>query len=1334
MGVLFTFFSQEALSSVELGPTSCWDIKEALKTLSALPAPLKVDCVQTGDGDAASMDYVIEWDNWSSDLLDEFSGEPALVGAILVPMDEVWSDLLEGAEEFAKAPEAAPPGKAEVVREQAYVPDLGGTFDLYLDGGGRDVSKVPFDIPDWKIGSIIYELTSLSGATASVQVMGVNETHMVRRWQINFPRRTTEFPLLQVDMSNLLGRDINVTTSRLRSLSPPVTGMFEMSFRGKGNVSVPWDASSEVMRNALDIMLNLEPGVVSVTKRSSCCWTHIWEVQFDAAELGGDLPCITLSKGSFTGLNTYLQCSELRKGTLGRFQGPVTAEYLRLPVPAPTVVNVRVNRVLGQCRDGQHCALIYDPSLTPSIMSVSPKEGTVETVFTISGSGFVKDMRMIQLFIGHKKANVRNTTETTIMVVPALDTRSGPSEVKVLIMGVGQSIGVMETSARVMVRALKVGSASPKYVALQGQTLVTISGRGFDSAELTVQFGIWGPAVVLSQSVTSTSFVCVSPPALEINGTEELIDIHVFLEYSDGFVENATLAGAVAYVDPTASETQYAIPIITALSAQELPAGRPGYLNISGWFPGDYASNQRYEDVVISIGGDMARCHVIAMRLDEITCRYSSLQPGYHNVTVSLSGNGTTVTNGNDIEVRYGIFSISPSEGSIAGGTELVIQGEGFVPMDNSEWANVVFISVPASSSNPNGVVPSRTPFIMSMTPSVVQAGSTLYINGSNLQSNASVFVNDRPCPRSNNIHPLQPGSLECKVPYLAVGVHRIRVSVPGLGNAASAGDLLGFVLYTGSISTMSPTVSSLAGGLTVTVTGSGFNDTHLQQNQVQFGSFDCKVRSAQKQGSMTVLDNGQSNSQDGEAPANAPAIGALEVFPSEEVPYSVPTGNASEMLGQGEELLTCQVDYPKGLIGKYYVMENLNNLPNFEGLVPSATRLEPNITFDDNSFRNLRSLINDASFAAEFMGYIFMQLAGTYQFFIMSDDGVRLFIDNTKVLEDDRKRGPELSSGSFYVSRPNEWHLFYLQYFQWGGTKWLQFFWQPPAADVITAAVDASALPPSASISDKHTFSPGNSLMVAPQYSMPPGNHFGENASLFVPSIDPFLDSFKRPSMTSRSWNGHPVLGQKTQQPGGWWSTGSTMTAGVNNHGPEVAARPDMDVRIEKAQTGIPQEVIQQILWMAEPDHEAGELQDVALSDDHHPNNYLQNVNISSTKDHTQVYYAEQWLQSLSYFSNLTAQTVEDPTKALSYEYYAAMASESHSISDYQVLLSGTGANMPKQRIDKDVNGEKLSSSFVQGSDKPIPFLPHVGRDTSRNLQAKARLAVPSEVFSSEN
>lgn len=81
----------------------------------------------------------------------------------------------------------------------------------------------------------------------------------------------------------------------------------------------------------------------------------------------------------------------------------------------------------------------------------------------------------------------------------------------------------------------------------------------------------------------------------------------------------------------------------------------------------------------------------------------------------------------------------------------------------------------------------------------------------------------------------------------------------------------------------------------------------------------------------------------------------------------------------------------------------------------------------------------------AEITGMIKLDKAGTYAFAFQSNDGVRLTIGGTQVVEDPDVHGDRFSEiGSLEITEPG-WYPLNILYFERKNTSTLQFYWQPP-------------------------------------------------------------------------------------------------------------------------------------------------------------------------------------------------------------------------------------------------------------------------------------------------
>jgi hypothetical protein len=95
-----------------------------------------------------------------------------------------------------------------------------------------------------------------------------------------------------------------------------------------------------------------------------------------------------------------------------------------------------------------------------------------------------------------------------------------------------------------------------------------------------------------------------------------------------------------------------------------------------------------------------------------------------------------------------------------------------------------------------------------------------------------------------------------------------------------------------------------------------------------------------------------------------------------------------------------------------------------------------------------------EQNFALLFSGFIDISEEGAYTFYTNSNDGSRLYIDNTLVVDHDGLHGPSEKSGKIFLASGR--HPIQVSYFQSGGSKVLKVFYRGPGFEqrIIPASV----------------------------------------------------------------------------------------------------------------------------------------------------------------------------------------------------------------------------------------------------------------------------------------
>ncbi|MFK7925268.1 MAG: PA14 domain-containing protein [Bacteroidia bacterium] len=123
-----------------------------------------------------------------------------------------------------------------------------------------------------------------------------------------------------------------------------------------------------------------------------------------------------------------------------------------------------------------------------------------------------------------------------------------------------------------------------------------------------------------------------------------------------------------------------------------------------------------------------------------------------------------------------------------------------------------------------------------------------------------------------------------------------------------------------------------------------------------------------------------------------------------------------------------------RGLTYKYY-NGSWNSLPDFTTLTPTDSGEVDNL---DISVRN-----DNSNYGFVFKGYIYLETAGSYTFYTSSDDGSKLFVNGSQVVNNDGLHGNQERSGT--VSLSQGMHAIEVQFFEKSGGETLSWKYAGP-------------------------------------------------------------------------------------------------------------------------------------------------------------------------------------------------------------------------------------------------------------------------------------------------
>lgn len=333
-------------------------------------------------------------------------------------------------------------------------------------------------------------------------------------------------------------------------------------------------------------------------------------------------------------------------------------------------MTVTFNNIPSSCFN-RNCSFTFSSSITPSLSSISPQRGTRGTLVTLTGNGFTTNAQEVNVTIGEAPCHVTSISETTIKC--AAGQSSGGSHdvfVKIGNQGFAKHVsGQIRFTYEVHVSGIK-----PNKGSIGGGTYVVIAGDGFglmlENGSVTI-----GGSVCSILSVNLTEISCVTTPH-DVSNASITVAI-------DGKI--GTLSNAFWYDSGVT-------PLISSMSIVEGGVSGGAEIFIQG-------SGFGVQKGTITIGS--RPCDVSLYSNFLIKCTTPANAPGTYDVLICVDGKGCAVdaTMGfRPPKFKYvlEVTGVSPSHGSIFGGTVLTVVGRGF--SDNASVISVNIGDVPCKA------------------------------------------------------------------------------------------------------------------------------------------------------------------------------------------------------------------------------------------------------------------------------------------------------------------------------------------------------------------------------------------------------------------------------------------------------------------------------------------------------------------------------------------------------------------------------------------------------------------------------------------------------------
>jgi hypothetical protein len=674
-----------------------------------------------------------------------------------------------------------------------------GTVDVTVITAGGTSTTSAADLFTYAVAPTVARVSPAAGPVAGNTTVTITGTNLATAWAVRF--------------GTTLATIVSNTGTQLVVSSPAgVAGTVDITVATAGGTSAT-SAADQFTYVAVPTVTGISPTVGSAAGGTIVTITGTNLANASAVKFGNTLATI------ISDANNQL----------------VVASPLNPAGNVASTVDVTVVTLGGTSVTSAADKFTYQPG--PAVASLNPSTGPIAggTAVMITGSGMAN---ATAVYFGKTLATITSVSATQIMVTsPA----SAVGTVDVTVVTAGGTSAVTSADQFTYVTTPTVSGISPSAGPSAGETTVAINGTNLANA-----WGVYfGTTLATIVSNTGTQIV-VTSPVNSAGNVRSTVDVTVV---TTGGTSAATSADLFTYV-PT--------PAVTSVTPSYGPAGGGTTVSIAG---------TGFANATAVMFGTNAATIISDSDTLLVVSSPAATVAGPVDVTVTTLG-GTSAAIAAD-QFTYAplptIMSLTPSSGPVAGGTIVTITGtnltNGSVKFGNN-WATIqsssatqIVVISPAGVAGTVNVTVTTTggtsgtsvvgqftylgvPTVTGISPAFgpVAGGVTVTITGTNLANATAVMFGTVPA----TIQSSSANQIVVTNPPGVVGTVDVIVTTGGGTSVVSTADQFTY-LAAPTVTGVSPLAGPVAGGTTVTITGTGLANA----TAVKFGSLTAVIQSS---------------------------------------------------------------------------------------------------------------------------------------------------------------------------------------------------------------------------------------------------------------------------------------------------------------------------------------------------------------------------------------------------------------------------------------------------------------------------------------------------------